>query len=206
MAKKNIQTDIVYFHDYDVHIPTRTIYIGSVGFDGYDETGVDNFMAERTIKALHILDNTTDSDKPISIIMNNPGGDWYHGMAIYDAIKTCQNHVTITCYGYCMSMGSVILQAADERVMAPSSRLMIHYGSNGFGGHSITFDKHAEENKKINKEMEDIYLEKIKEKKPRYNRKKLSELLNFDTFLNPEESIELGLCDKIIQPKNLQGI
>ena len=93
-------------------------------------------MAERAIKALHILDSTAPTgDKPITVIMNNPGGDEYHGMAIYDAIKSCKNHVTIVVFGMAMSMGSIILQAADKRVMSANSRVMIHYGTWGINDH-----------------------------------------------------------------------
>jgi ATP-dependent Clp endopeptidase proteolytic subunit ClpP len=198
---KSILTDITYFQEYDVHIPTRTIYMGSVGVDYEGESGTDSFMAERIIKNLHILDNTKDNDKPITIIMNNPGGDWYHGKSISDAIETCKNYITIVAYGYCMSMGSVIMQAADERIMAPNARMMIHYGENGYIGHSLNLDRASEENQRINEEMINIYLDKIREKNPKFTRKKLKEMLNFDTFLSAEEAKNLGLCDKILEPK-----
>lgn len=198
---KSILTDITYFQDYNVHIPTRTIYVGSKYSDYEGESGTDSYMAALVIKNLHILDNTKDSDKPITIIMNNPGGDWYSGRAIMDAIETCRNYVTIICYGYCMSMGSVILQAADERIMAPNTRMMIHYGENGYVGHSLNLDKAAEENKRINGEMIDIYLEKIREKHPKYPRKKLTDMLNYDTFLTAQQAVDLGLCDKILESK-----
>ena len=73
--------------DCNLDLFTRTIYMGSLSRD-YDigESGVDNFMAEYFIKGMHTLE-TRNSGKEINIIMNNPGGDWYHGMAIYDSIK-----------------------------------------------------------------------------------------------------------------------
>ena len=45
--------------------------------------------------------------------------------------------------------------------------------------------------------MEDMYLKRIKEKKPRYTRKQLQNMLTFDTILNPKKAIELGLADKV---------
>jgi len=163
MARKKIRGYIDNWFDLNVDEETRTIYMGSVGKD-YDEreTGVDNFMAEFFIKGMHIL-NSVSAD-PITIIMNNPGGDWYHGMAIFDSIKTSQSHCTIVVHGYAMSMGSIILQAADSRIMMPNSRFMIHYGTDGTYNHAKISEKWADEGKRICWEMENIYIQRMLEK------------------------------------------
>lgn len=194
---KITRDDIDKLYDYDLFTPTRTIYMGSVTTDPYEgDSGVDANMAERVIKALHILDQ---KNEPITIIMNNPGGDYYHGMAIYDAIKSCQSHVTVKVYGMAMSMGAVILQAADERIMSPYSKCMIHYGQNGMNTtHTKIFEKWADESKKTNKEMEDILLAKILQVKPHYTRDDLKKLLDYDTILTAKETVDLGLADKVL--------
>lgn len=198
--KGSSREDISNFFQFDIYLPTRTIYLGS-NHDDPDsgETGVDSQMTQKVIKALHILDNTPEANQPISIIMNNPGGDVYHGLAIYDAIKNCQNQVKITVYGYCMSMGSVIMQAADERVMSENSRVMLHYGENGYHGHSKDFIRQAQEAVKLNNLVENIYYQKIKEKKAKFTKAKLAEILNFDTYLSPKQALELGLIDRILE-------
>lgn len=197
MAKKVNRDDIDKFHDYSLYIPTRTIYMSSehVSVEG-DESGCDTTMAERQIKNLTILDSL--SNDPITIIMNNIGGDEYHCFAIYDAIKACKSHITIKVFGHAMSAGSIILQAADERIMAPTSRQMIHYGTWGSSDHAKTFQKWAEEGKKIDKWMETMYLERIKEKQPGYTLARLQKLLDHDTFLTAQESVDLGLADKVL--------
>ena len=195
MARIN-RDDVDKLYDYDLYIPSRTIYMGSVNSDENGESGVEAIMAERVVKALHLLDQ---KDEPITIIMNNPGGDWYHGMAIYDAIKACKSHITIKVFGMAMSMGGVILQAADERVMAPNAKFMMHYGTMGIDStHSKIFSKWAEENDKINTDMEDIFLEKIQQKHPNYTRQQLEKQLDYDTILTAEEAIKLGLADSIL--------
>lgn len=198
---KIVKDDIDRLYDYDIYVPNRTIYMGSLESDiSEGESGVDAAMAERVIKGLHLLDNSAPTgDKPITVIMNNPGGDWYHGMAIYDAIKACKNHVTVIVYGYAMSMGSIILQAADERVLAPNARMMIHYGTMGMGDtHTKIFRKWADETKKIDKKMLEIYMDRIKVKHPNFSKSKLDEMCNFDTILTAEEAVELGLADKVL--------
>ena len=225
--------------DQNLDTVTRTIYMGSIS-KGYDdeESGVDNLMAEYFIKGMHILE-TTNSKKEINIIMNNPGGDWYHGMAIYDSIMYSQCPTVVKVYGHAMSMGSVILQAADHRIMMPNSRLMIHYGYDGRYGHSKIFERWSDEGKRTNYQMENIYLDSIvdcdvnqspeilekvlseivnKQKSLefpsqeivslKFNRKNpvlrkeeirkvLKELLNFDTIMTPQETVDLGLADEI---------
>lgn len=197
---KLVKESIDRFYDYDIHTETRTIYIGSVESDiEHGESGTDASMAERAIKALHILDSSApNGDKPITIIMNNPGGDEYHGMGIYDAIKACKNHVTIIVYGHAMSMGSIILQAADKRVMSPNSRIMIHYGTWGIHDHPKIVYAWAQEGKKFDSWMEQVYLEKIREKIPSYTLAQVQEMCNFDTFINAEEALKLGLIDEIL--------
>jgi len=195
MARIN-RDDVDKLYDYDIYIPSRTIYMGSVESSITEgESGVEAVMAERVIKALHLLDQ---KNEPITIIMNNPGGDWYHGMAIYDAIKGCQSQITIKVYGMVMSMGAVILQAADERIMAPNARCMIHYGYMSWEGESKTFAKWAKENEKLDGEMEKILLAKIRAKHAGYPLKDLQEMLRNDTILSAQETIDLGLADTIL--------
>lgn len=194
---KLLRDDIDKFYDYDLHPGTRTVYMGSVGYDEEVESGTDFQMAERMTKALHILDAQAERD--ITVVMNNPGGHWYHGMAIFDAIKGCRSHVTIRATGYVMSMGSVILQAADKRIMTPNARMMIHYGTDAFDGHSKIFKRWAVEADRVNREMEDIYLSKIQAKHPDFTRAKLQKMLNFDTILTAQEAVDLGLADEILE-------
>jgi ATP-dependent Clp protease protease subunit len=196
MSKRVNRDDIDKFHDYGIYVPKRTIYLGSVNVDiEGGEAGVDASMAERVIKNLTILD--TVKEEAITIIMNNPGGDVNHGLAIYDAIKACRSHVTVKVYGYAMSMGSIILQAADNRVMSPNSSQMIHYGHMAIDKHQKTVYKHTEEAKRIDRWMEQMYLERIQAKHPKFTVQRIKQMLNFDTFLTAEQSVELGLADEV---------
>jgi len=193
------QDNITHFMDEDLYVPTRTLYLGSTGTDPEGtETGVDYLMAERAIKGLHILD-TGAADQPIIIIMNNIGGDVVHGMAIYDAIKHCRNHITIKVYGHAMSMGSIILQAADERLISENSVMMLHYGINAVSGHVKDVERQVEWGKKMDLWNERMFLEKIKQVKPKFTAEKVKELLQFDRYLNAQEALELGLVDGIIK-------
>lgn len=193
--------DLDRFMEHSVHLSTKTIYMGSehVDVEGDAESGTDASMAARMIKAIHHLDSSTDSSIPLTIIMNNVGGNEYHGMAIYDAIKACKSKTIIKVFGHAMSMGSIILQAADERIMAPNARVMIHYGSWGVCDHPKVTYKWAAEGKKFDRWMMNVYMDKIKEKNPEFSKKKLDKMLDFDTFLDADQAVELGLADAVLE-------
>lgn len=191
--------DIDRFFDYDISVTTRTIYMGSIESDlkSGEESGVNAGLSERAIKALHLLDQTEGN---ITIILNLSGGDVYHGFAIYDAIKSCKNRVIIKVFGMALSMGAIILQAGDERILSPNSKIMIHHGYMGMDyNHTKIFQKWAEEGKKTNEQFLDLLMEKIKEKNPNFKRSQLNEICNFDTILTSKEAIDLGLADKILE-------
>ena len=189
--------DIDKFHDYSIHVPSRTIYMGSEEHNiEHGESGCDGAMAERMIKNLTILEAI--SKEPITIIMNNIGGDEYHCFAIIDAIRACESHVKIIVHGHAMSAGSLILQAADDRVMSPHSVQMLHYGTWSSSDHSKTFQKWAAEGNRIDKWMENWYMAKIKEKQPQFSLTRLKNMLDHDTFLTAEQSVALGLADRVL--------
>lgn len=196
MSQRFAKDDIDRLHDYGIHVPTRTLYMGSeeIDLDG-NESGTDSGMAQKLIKNLHILDNQSEAE--ITIIMNNPGGDVFHGMAIYDAIKRCRSHVTIKAYGYVMSMGSLILQAADRRVLSEHAVVMLHHGHESQSDHVKSVRNWVEFGKKYDKLLNQIFLKKMQEKDKNFTIKRLDKLLDFDTILLSTEAVELGLADEV---------
>jgi len=190
-------------HEYDIHIPSRTIFLRRSDYLDGDEgdPGVDHALATRFIKNLHILDRM--SADPITIIMSTPGGLETEGMAIYDAIQESRCHITIIVKGEASSMGSYILQAADHRLMSAHSILMIHYGSsNGYAlDHKKSARKWIEFEDRYGKRIDKILQDRIVAKHPEYRGKKFDELLNFDSIFLAEEAVKLGLADEVIYPE-----
>ena len=198
MSKRFNREDVDRFYDYDIYVPTRTLYIGTRTVDDdNNEEGVDAALSEFIIKGLLILDSKSNED--ITIIINNVGGEVFHGFAIYDAIRACKSKVIMKVFGQCMSIAALILQAADIRMVSPLSRIMIHVGTFGLA------DNHPEIQKawvkqfaKDDEEYVRILLEKIQQKHPDYTRARLENKILFDKILDAQESIELGLSDSII--------
>lgn len=206
MAKKSID-EIDNFFVHGVDTSNRVLYLGSASYDDDGgESGVDFYMAEKIIKGLHILDSLApNGDKPITIIMNNPGGDAVHGMAIYDTIRACNNHVTIKGFGNICSMAAYILQAADKRILAPSSIFMFHEGYDGYSSnHPRIIDRWREFYKnKYSPILDKILLDAINNKRSA-SKKKLMTMKEFekhnifDTILTAKDAVEWGFADKLL--------
>jgi ATP-dependent Clp endopeptidase proteolytic subunit ClpP len=175
--------DLDRFFDYDIHVPTRTLFMGF-------ET--DEYMAELTLKGLAMLEAVNED--PITIIMNNMGGDVYSGLGIYDAISTSRCYITIKAFGHAMSMGSWIFQAADKRIISPRSTMMLHYGTS-----QIDSPSSRREIDRLDKLMEDTYLSRIREVKPRYRRETLRSQMGNDWWIPALEAVKLGLADSIME-------
>ena len=184
-----IKDDIDKFFEYGINLSTKTLVM---------DTFVDTEVSKSVIKGLHVLDNIKPNE-PLTIIVENYGGEEYAGLAIYDYIKNCKSEIHIEVYGACMSMAAWILQAADKRYMSKNARLMLHVGYMGLD------ENHPEINKRWMKQyekdeqlFEDILLERIKVKLPEFNRAKIKKLLMFDTIMDAHQAIEHNLIDEII--------
>ena len=154
--------DLVEVHDYWVNRKTREIWIHGVETRDVsgEEPGVEYMMATRVIKNLHLLKDM-DRDKEVVVHLHTCGGVWEEGMAIYDTIKSMPYHVTIISYTHARSMSSIILQAADERVLMPSSYFMFHYGSLEVGGHPLQVQSEVDFSRLCDDKMIQIYVDAI---------------------------------------------
>lgn len=168
-----IKEDIERWFEYGIYPQTRTIYLGGIthhdpgdDVDGMlEESGIYWNTARRIIQAIHLLDsNAQCGKKPITIIMNSCGGDWDHGMAIYNAIRYAKNHITIINMSHARSMTSIIFQAGDYRITSPDGFYMIHDGTTAVGDipksafNTLDYEKNI-----IQPRMYQIYLDRLRE-------------------------------------------
>ena len=200
-------TVVDYIHDYNIDTEKNEIYLFGEedygrAFEG-DEPGVEFMMANRFIKNLRVLSSLNDD--PILVHMKTNGGMWMEGMAIYQAICACPNYITILNYTHARSMSSIILQAADNRVMMPYSHFMYHDGTCGTDGTVKQYFTEAVELKKSMDQMMDIYLDqaengeffKDKTRKQIANHMRRQMDKKEEVYLTAQETVEQGLADAI---------
>lgn len=196
-------------HDSDVLLDTREIFFHS--FYEQDDPGVDYRQADIFIKNLRML-LSLSSEKPILVHLNSIGGDWHAGMAIYDAILTCPAPVTILGYGIVASIATVILQAADTRVLMPNTSFLIHYGYESMFGTHTEAMSYGEFAAKCRERMLDIYC-KSTIKTPLFKNEKLARQFidakikdKSDWWLTAQEAVNYGFADGIFQQPGFEEI
>jgi ATP-dependent Clp endopeptidase proteolytic subunit ClpP len=80
-----------------------------------------------------------------NIRINCIGGSILEGLAMYDMIRASAMRVTTICEGVAASMGGVLFEAGDERVMYPNSRLMIHRAQGAIAGDADAIRAYADQ-------------------------------------------------------------
>lgn len=191
--------DISRFHEYGLYIPNRVIYFGSEGYDDDEcwESGVDYRSSRRLITNLICLDKIIK--KVITIYWNSPGGDWEHGMAIYDVIRGLRSPVTMVGLGCVRSMGTIVMQACSRRILTANSSFMIHDGEDCYAGTPKSAQAQAKEGRRSMDTMYEIYLSAVKKKKPNMTKKKLSQICGSDRYFDPQEALEWGFIDEVTE-------
>lgn len=152
-------------------------------------------LAESIVAQLLYLE-AEDKDKPITMVINSPGGSCLAGLSIISAMQTisCPVHTIIS--GLAASMGIVIAASGEKgnRSIYPLSRVMIHQCSASQSGNIQDVRANYQEMEKINDILMD-HLAKCCGKSAKTIRKDCER----DTWYGPEEIIEYGLVDKIIK-------
>lgn len=195
--------------DFSVYLTgTEKFYEGDDR--NFDEPGIEYQMATRFIKNLHILSGK-NSRRPILVHMKTCGGYWEEGMAIYDALCACPNPITILSYTHARSMSSLILQAADKRVLMPHSYFLFHEGTLELQGTNRSVLSGADWIKRVvNPIMLEIYTQALK-RKGKYSRWSPSRIRAIlqghmdkkeDVYLTAQEAVDWGFADEIFGGSN----
>ena len=215
MVNPNKENDISYLHDHNIDIQNREVYLHSHLCESEEEGGVDyrsSVKFEKNLRYLNLL-----SLEPILVHMHLPGGDWQDCLGMYDAIRASKAKVIILAYAKAESSSSVLLQAADIRILMPNTNVMIHYGSFSMDGeHSKAAAAGIEWNEKECDKMVDVFTDRCmnssiyKEKNwKRMMAKKhiVSQLANkCDWILTAEEAVNYGFADGVLGSKKFPNI
>ncbi|MEL6327666.1 MAG: ATP-dependent Clp endopeptidase proteolytic subunit ClpP, partial [Cyanobacteria bacterium J06626_23] len=136
-----------------------------------------------------------DPDKDIYLYINSPGGSVYDGLGVFDTMNHIKPDVCTICVGLAASMGAFLLSAGKKgkRMSLPNSRIMIHQPLGGAQGQAADIEIQAKEilyiKDRLNHALADHTgqpLEKIAEDTER------------DFFMSPQEAMEYGLIDQVI--------
>lgn len=184
----------------------REIYLTSYQTESGEDNGVDFRMSSIFYEDLHKLER--ESLDPIVIHLQTIGGEWADGMGIYDVMKFSKCPIHIIGHGNVCSMGTLIFQAADKRLLMPHCDFMVHFGSLAIEGSQLAVESNIEYYTKTKEHMIDLYAEKCV-RGPYFKKQKaaLSKVRDFlikkmekrvDWYLTPDEAVEYGFADAVL--------
>lgn len=155
---------------------------------------IDTQLATSVVAQLLVLESE-NSEAPITIYINSPGGSITDGLAIYDVMNKIKCPVITVCVGMAASMAAFLLSCGSrgKRYCLPNSTVMIHQPIGGVQGQ-------AAEIKIVATRILNLYdkLAEIMSKNSFIDKETMKEALDRDNYLTPEEALKMGLIDKII--------
>lgn len=146
-----------------------------------------------------------ESSKPIHLYINSPGGHVTAGMAIYDTMQYISSPIHTYCIGQACSMGSLLLAAGARgfRHSLPNASIMIHQPSGGASGQASDIAIHAKEILKVRERLTAIYTKHCKNEAEtaEAGMARFQTALERDYFMTPEEALEFGIVDKVLESR-----
>ncbi|XP_066247058.1 ATP-dependent Clp protease proteolytic subunit-like [Euwallacea similis] len=145
-----------------------------------------------------------NTNKPIHMYINSPGGSVTAGLGIYDTMQYCSPPIATWCVGQACSMASLILAAGSPgmRYSLPNARIMIHQPSGGAQGQATDIQIQAEEIIKLKKQINQLYT-----RHTGLDLQTIESSMERDKFMSPLEAKEFGLIDTVLvrPPKNQEN-
>ena len=161
------------------------------------DTAIEDWTATMITSQLLFLEQANPWQE-IALYINSPGGLISAGLAIYDTMQFIACPVATCCMGQAASMAAVLLAAGSpgRRFSLPHSRIMIHQPHGGYAGQASDIQIHAQEITRLKGLLTDILAEHSS-----MGREELEPMLDRDTFLSPQEALDLGIIDNIIKKR-----
>ncbi|MEZ4516178.1 MAG: ATP-dependent Clp protease proteolytic subunit [Chloroflexota bacterium] len=154
---------------------------------------IDMKVAQEITKRLLVL--AAESDEPINLFINSPGGHVESGDTIFDVIRFVKPRVRIIGTGWVASAGALIYASVpvEDRYSLPNTRFLLHQPMGGARGQAADIAIEAEEILKMRRRLNETFasqtgqpLEKVEQDTDR----------NF--WMSATEAKEYGLVGEII--------
>jgi ATP-dependent Clp protease, protease subunit len=137
--------------------------------------------------------NADSEDKPITLLINSPGGSVVDGALIVDAINGSKAPVNTLCVQVCASMAAFIHQYGKQRYVLPHAVLMFHPASGGTFG---DIDRMASELAMFQRYVGSMELNAAKRANLSIDEYKKESAIQL--WLTGEESVRAGFADGVV--------
>ncbi len=173
------------FDIYSLLLRERIVMLG---------TPINDQVANVIIAQLLFLERE-DPDKDISLYIHCPGGIISAGLAIYDTMELIRPDVSTICVGLAASMGTVLLCAGakGKRYALPNATIHMHQAAGGAQGQASDMVIAAREITRQQDTIKDIIVKHTGQKPD-----KITQDMDRDFYLSPEQALKYGLVDEIL--------
>ena len=137
----------------------------------------------------------------ITVWINSPGGDCVAAAQIYNMLTNYSGKVTVKIDGIAASAASVIAMAGDTVLVSPVSMMMIHNPATIAWGDSAEMQKAIAMLDEVKESIINAY-----EIKTGLDRKKLSKLMDAETWMDANSAVEYGFADEIMRRKTAEDM
>lgn len=161
---------------------------------------VDDASADDVMAQLLVLESM-DTDSPITMYINSPGGSFTAMTAIYDTMKYVRPHIQTVCLGQAASAAAVLLAAGQKgrRMALPNARILIHQPAmEGIQGQASDIQIVADEIDRMRDWMEHTIAEESGQTVERVRKD-----VERDKILTAEQAKEYGLIDHVLTSRKL---
>lgn len=138
----------------------------------------------------------------ITVRIHSWGGDAFDGLAIMNALRAHEGHVTCVVEGVCASAASVIaVGGADTLVMRPNAELMIHDAWALVDGNADELTRLAGQLSKLSDEYAAVYARKAGGDPAVWR-----EAMRLESWFTAEEAVMAGLADRVEDGRETEDV
>jgi len=178
---------------YSLLLKNRIVFVG---------TPITDQTANLIVAQLLYLSNE-DTESPIQMYINSPGGQVYAGLAIYDTMQMISNPINTVAVGVTASFGTVLLTAGTpgQRFALPHATVHMHQPLGGAQGQATDIEIQANEILRLRKQLNGILAHHTGQ-----TEEQIKDDTERDYWLTAQDAVEYGLIDKVLETSDKEEI
>jgi len=176
-----------YSDIFSMLLRNRIIFLG---------TPINDQAANVIVAQLLYLSNE-DSEAPITMYINSPGGGVYAGLAIYDTMQMLPNPISTVAVGATASFGTLLLTAGTkgQRYALPHATIHMHQPLGGAQGQASDIEIQAREILRLK-----VRLNELLSFHTGQETETIENDTNRDFYMDATAAADYGLVDQVLEP------
>jgi len=169
-------------------LKTRTILVSEA---------ISDELAKKVYQQLLVLE-ADSKEKPITVIVNSPGGEADSGFGIYDMLRFVDIPIQTIVAGLCASAGVMVFLGGDDgkRFTLPNSRFLLHQPSSQSYGQASDLQIASEEIVRLREQYNKIVADVTGK-----DLETVTKDANRDFWLSATEAVDYGLAKKVVNSR-----